>query len=139
MLPVLRIFPGWHSLSVEWGVEYTDQFEVWWDGLTAEEQDSIAVGVGLLRAHGPALRRPHSGSIRGSAYPNMRELVVQHAGHPYQVLYAFLRPPPGRHPADRWRQDGDERWYDVKVPLADRLYGEHLETLKREEHRRGAQ
>jgi hypothetical protein len=34
---------------------------------------------------------------------------------------------------------GDERWYDVNVPLADRLYDEHLETLKREEHRRDAQ
>jgi hypothetical protein len=123
---------------VEWEVEYTDQFEAWWDGLTAEEQDSIAVGVGLLRAHGAALRRPHSGSIRGSAYPNMRELVVQHAGHPYRVLYAF---DPRRVAILLIGGDktGDDRWYDVNVPLADRLYEEHLETLKREEHRRGAE
>src|SRR5678816_1823438 len=95
--------------------------------------DSIAVGVGLLRAHGPALRRPHSGSIRGSAYPNMRELVVQHAGHPYRVLYAF---DPRRIAILLIGGDktGDERWYDVNVPLADRLYEQHLETLKREEH-----
>jgi hypothetical protein len=25
---------------VEWEVEYTDQFEAWWEGLTAEERDS---------------------------------------------------------------------------------------------------
>ena len=34
---------------------------------------------------------------------------------------------------------GDDRWYDVNVPLADRLYEEHLEILKREEHRRGSE
>ncbi|MEH6672038.1 hypothetical protein [Halopseudomonas sp.] len=27
---------------------------------------------------------------------------------------------------------GDDRWYDENVPLADRLYDEHLEDLKRE-------
>ena len=27
---------------------------------------------------------------------------------------------------------GDKRWYDVNVPLADRLYDEHLEQLQRE-------
>jgi len=27
---------------------------------------------------------------------------------------------------------GDNRWYEVHVPIADRLYDEHLEELKRE-------
>lgn len=27
---------------------------------------------------------------------------------------------------------GNDRWYDEFVPLADRLYDEHVETLKRE-------
>ncbi len=27
---------------------------------------------------------------------------------------------------------GDGRWYDVNVPLADRLYDEHLEQLRKE-------
>jgi hypothetical protein len=27
---------------------------------------------------------------------------------------------------------GDDRWYDVHVPIADRLYDEHLVRLKRE-------
>ena len=73
-----------------------------------------------------------------SAYPNMRELVVQHAGRPSRVLYAF---DPRRVAILLIGGDKteDDRWYDVNVPLADRLYEEHLETLKREEHRRGAQ
>jgi hypothetical protein len=27
---------------------------------------------------------------------------------------------------------GNDRWYEQYVPLADRLYDEHLETLRRE-------
>jgi hypothetical protein len=27
---------------------------------------------------------------------------------------------------------GDDRWYDVNVPIADRLYDEHLVQLRRE-------
>ena len=29
-------------------------------------------------------------------------------------------------------QDGDNRWYDTNVPVADRLYDEHLEQLRKE-------
>ena len=27
---------------------------------------------------------------------------------------------------------GDNGWYDVKVPIADRLYDQHLDQLRRE-------
>jgi hypothetical protein len=27
---------------------------------------------------------------------------------------------------------GDDRWYERNVPIADRLYDEHLEALRRE-------
>jgi len=27
---------------------------------------------------------------------------------------------------------GDNRWYEVQVPIADRLYDQHLEQLRRE-------
>ena len=27
---------------------------------------------------------------------------------------------------------GDERWYEVNVPIADRLYDEHLPEIKKE-------
>ncbi len=29
-------------------------------------------------------------------------------------------------------RDGDDRWYDTHVPLADRLYDEHLEQVRKE-------
>ena len=49
--------------GLTWEVEFTDQFESWWNGLTEEEQDSVTVGVTMLRTAGPTLRFPYSSGI----------------------------------------------------------------------------
>lgn len=73
----------------EWEVEYTDEFGGWWDGLTEAEQVSVNAKVLLLQRFGPALSRPHADVIHSSRHPHRKELIVQHAGRPYRVLYAF--------------------------------------------------
>ena len=114
-----------------WEVEFTDEFEGWWAGLSEDEQESVAAVVGLLEDLGPALRYPHTSGIQGSRHGHLRELRIQHAGEPYRVLYAF----------DPWRtaillvggqKTGDKRWYDTHVPVADALYDAHLAQLKAE-------
>jgi len=61
----------------------------------------------------------------------MRELRIQHQGRPYRVLYAFdprrtaILPIGGD-------KTGEDRWYETNVPLADRLYDEHLELMRKE-------
>lgn len=114
-----------------WDVEYTDEFGGWWDRLTAEEQESVGYSVRLLEERGPHLGHPHSSDIRGSVYGQMRELRVQHEGRPYRVLYAFnpLRTGLLLIGGDK---TGDDRFYDRMVPLADRLYAEHLRELREE-------
>jgi hypothetical protein len=57
-----------------WEVEYTDEFEAWWDALTAEEQESVSATVELLERLGPDLRHPYSSGIEGSKHGRMREL-----------------------------------------------------------------
>jgi hypothetical protein len=61
----------------------------------------------------------------------MRELRIQHAGDPYRVLYAF---DPRRTAILLLggNKSGNDRWYEEYVPIADKLYDEHIETLKRE-------
>ena len=57
-----------------WEVEYTDEFEVWWNGLTEEEPIELDAKVWLLEQHGPVLPRPHSDVIDTSKHANMKEL-----------------------------------------------------------------
>ncbi len=37
-----------------WDIEYTDEFGEWWERLSAEEQESVAVSVQLLEERGPS-------------------------------------------------------------------------------------
>ncbi len=114
-----------------WEIEYTDEFGDWWSALSEEEQVSIAASVQLLEACGPHLGYPHSSGINGSRHSHMRELRTQHAGRPLRTLYAF---DPRRNAILLLGGDktGDDRWYAVHVPTADRLYDEHLAALKKE-------
>lgn len=117
-----------------WDVEYTDEFGEWWVGLTADEQDDVAVAVGLLESQGPHLRYPHSSGVQESRHGRMRELRIQHKGEPYRVLYAF-DPQRTAILLLGGNKTGQNRWYKEFVPKADDLYDDHLETLKTEESR----
>jgi hypothetical protein len=116
---------------VAWQVEYTEEFEGWWNGLTEEEQVAVDVKVRLLEEKGPSLQHPHSSGIKSSKHQHMRELIVQCHGEPFRVLYAF---DPRRTAVllIGGNKTGDNRWYEVFVPVADRLYEQHLAALKKE-------
>jgi hypothetical protein len=114
-----------------WEVEFTDEFECWWTSLDAEEQESLAASVELLRQLGPQLSRPHADVLQGSKHANMKELRTQHQGRPLRTLFAF---DPRRNAILLIGGDktGDKRFYQTMIPLADRLYDEHLEQLRKE-------
>lgn len=115
-----------------WEVEHTDEFARWWGTLDAEQED-VAAMVSLLEVRGPNLPYPYSSGIQGSRHAHMRELRVQSGGRPIRVFYAFnpLRTAILLIGGDK---TGDDRFYEAIVPLADRLYDEHLDELEREKH-----
>ncbi len=129
--PLTSSFLISYIANVEWEVEFTNEFGKWWNGLTEDEQVDVRARVDLLRDFGPALRRPHSGSINSSKHPNMKELIIQHAGRPYRVLYA-LDPRRCAILLIGGDKTGDDRWYEKFVPIADRLFDEHLAALRKE-------
>jgi hypothetical protein len=104
--------------------------------LTEDEQVSVAAYAPLLEERGANFGFPHSSGIyssgiNGSKHSHMRELRTQHLGRPYRTLYAF---DPLRNAILLIGGDktGDDRWYDVNVPIGDRLYDEHLQELRKE-------
>jgi hypothetical protein len=126
-----RLFLLWNTFAMAWQVEFTDEFEEWWNSLDDAEQEDIGASVMLLRERGPTLRRPHADLVTTSAYPNMKELRTQHGGRPYRTLFAF---DPRRVSILLIGGDktGNDRWYLEFVPQADKIYSEHLRQLEKE-------
>ena len=116
-----------------WEVEYTDEFLEWWNGISTAERDSVSNSVSLLIEYGVNLRYPKSSGIHSSRHSHMRELRPNDGRSPIRVFYAFdprrtsiLLILIGGH-----KTNGD-MFYRQYVPVADRLYDQHLEELRQE-------
>jgi hypothetical protein len=116
---------------VVWVVEYTDEFGEWWNGLTESQQDDTIAVVELLEESGPGLRFPRSSGITGSSHEHMRELRIQSGGNPIRVFYAF-DPRRAAILLIGGVKVGNKRFYDEYVPIADRLYDEHINQINKE-------
>lgn len=114
-----------------WQIEYTDEFVEWWNDLSQEAQKDVASVVGLLEEWGVCLDYPYSSKIKGARTGVLRELRIQSCGRHLRVLYAF---DPRRTALLLLGGDktGEKNWYEKYVTLADCLYEEHLEILRRE-------
>jgi len=119
---------------VVWQVEYTDEFGAWWDTLTEDERVRVTASAGLLERRGPSLPFPHSSGVGGSRHGHMRELRVQVGGRPIRVFYAF---DPRRVAILLIGGDktGRDDFYERLIPVADRLYDEHLAEIAAEANR----
>jgi hypothetical protein len=113
-------------------VEYTDEFAEWWETLDDGEQESVDVYVLLLEERGIALSYPYSSDVKGSRHGQMRELRIQHKGDPYRVFYAF-DPRRAAILLIGGSKAGNDQFYAKYVPLADRIYDDHLKALKKEQ------
>ena len=116
---------------MNWEVEYTDEFGDWWETLSETQQEDVRAIVQLLVEEGPRLPFPYSSGIKNSRHDHMRELRVQSGGNPLRVFYAF---DPRRTAILLIGGDktGNDRFYEIYIPKADKLYDEHLKELKEE-------
>ena len=111
-----------------WEIEFSSEFGAWWDGLSTEEQESVARGVKLLEAVGPALGRPHAETLaKMSKHSNMKELRIVHHGDAYRVLFAFDERRVGNLLLGG--RKADQKWYKGAVPKADKIFDKHLKSL----------
>jgi len=113
-----------------WQVQFTPQAERWYKALSAEDRNRITAAIERVQRTGPALGRPFVDSIKSSRYHNMKEM--RSSGGHLRALFAFDRNRRavvlvGGDKSGHWKG-----WYKENIPLADRLYGEHLRAMGRE-------
>ena len=113
-----------------WNIEATDEFNQWFAALSAAERISVARKVDLLEEVGPLLGRPDVDTIKGSRFPNMKELRIQHRGKPYRVLFVFDPRQTGILLVGG--RKGPKHWYRAHIALADEIYATYLKELKDE-------
>lgn len=120
-----------HGGGMKCEVEFTDEFENWWDRLGSDDQAAAGRVVNMLVRHGLALRHPRTSDIKSSRHGNMRELRVG-THPPIRIFYAF---DPRRtailliggyktHP---------ERFYREYVARADAIYDDYLREIRHEQ------
>ena len=116
-----------------WKVLETDEYQEWFETLDDAAKEDIRASVQVLSTIGPSLGRPQVDTLKGSRFPNMKELRVKSNGRPFRILFAF----------DRKRRavllvggnkasGGGKGFYSEMVPLADRLFADYLEAMKNE-------
>ncbi|MGH2559650.1 MAG: type II toxin-antitoxin system RelE/ParE family toxin [Thermomicrobiales bacterium] len=113
-----------------WEIEYTEQFDEWFQSLSQGERNRVIAAVNVLERSGPGLGRPFVDTPKGSRHANMKELRPR--GGNLRILFAFDPRRAailliGGDKSGRWRQ-----WYEEMIPIADDLYDEHLAILKEE-------
>jgi len=112
-----------------WEVEYTDEFLLWFEGLSDSEQEGISRVVEKLGRDEPGLGRPLVDTIRGSRFANMKELRppenlrILFAFDPRRTAILLI----GGNKTHQWI-----RWYEIIIPVADDLYEEYLAELELE-------
>src|SRR5271167_2241812 len=113
-----------------WEIELTDQAIEWLMSLNQEDRAAIAASIDLLEQLGPNLGRPAVDSIKSSRHHNMKEL--RSIGGNLHSLFCF---DPRRTAIVLLGGDktGDwAGWYERNVPLADDLYDDYLDEIRKE-------
>jgi len=116
---------------MNWAVRFHDEFEQEFLGLPEDTQDELLAAAKLLRDYGPKLGRPYVDTLKGSKYPNMKELRFNGGGGVWRVAFAF---DPQREAvllvAGNKSGGGEDRFYKQLIARADKRYAAHLGKIK---------
>jgi hypothetical protein len=123
----------------------TSQWEIFFDDKFAEEfanwpeavQDAVLSSLGKLRIFGPSLGRPSVDTLKGSSYPNMKELRVDADGGVWRIAFAF---DPKRRAilltGGNKTGISKDRFYSTLIRTADARYKRHLKGIGTESRKK---
>lgn len=72
-----------------WEIITTDVFDTWFLAQSEALREDVLATMTVLGEMGPKLGRPYVDTLKGSEFPNLKELRIQHAGTPVRALFAF--------------------------------------------------
>ncbi|MEB3308699.1 MAG: type II toxin-antitoxin system RelE/ParE family toxin [Snowella sp.] len=115
---------------MEWRVEFHEAFMLEFAELPEDVQDELLANSRLLEVFGAQLGRPHVDTLKGSTYPNMKELRFNTRDGVWRVAFAF---DPKRCAillvAGDKSGGSQQQFYKRLIRKADQRFREHLENL----------
>jgi hypothetical protein len=111
---------------MRWKTERTREFEEWWETLTEWEQQHVLSSLVHVEDSGPNTGRPTVDSVKGSRYPNMKEL---RATRTVRVFFAFDPRRVAILLIGGDKSGRTKRFYRRMVATADKIYEEHIDAL----------
>ena len=122
-----------YRIYMLWTVILSDEYEHWFHELLVQAQKAIATDLEVLKIMGPQLGRPYVDHVKGSRFPNMKELRTRVKGNLYRSLFAF----------DLERQavllvGGDKKgkkdrsFYQQLIARADSIFERHLQNQRKD-------
>ena len=96
--------------------------------MNLDERAGIATPIEMLERYGPELGRPYVDTLKGSKFPNLKELRVQHRRRPYRILFAF-DPRRNAYLILGGDKTGNRNWYVDAIPRAEAIYTQHLSEI----------
>lgn len=120
---------------MNWTILFHDTFVLEFQLLDEGLQNELLAHAKLLREFGPHLGRPTVDGLKGSAYPNMKELRFAWAGGVWRVAFAF---DPQRQAillvaGDKGSVD-QKRFYKRLITTADARFNEYLATSNKDKN-----
>jgi hypothetical protein len=117
---------------MSWAVEFGDEFEPEFDALPEAVRDELMAQARVLARFGPTLGRPWVDTLKGSRYPNMKELRFDASDGVWRVAFAF---DPQREAVLLVAGDksggGEKKFYKELIRKADGRFSAHLVRLKK--------
>lgn len=115
-----------------WNVLTTEVFDQWFLAQNEMLREDVLAMMGVLEEFGPHLGRPYVDILKGSVFPNMKELRIQHAGNPIRAFFAF---DPQRQAIILCAGDktgkNEQQFYRSMILRAESEYRNHLAKLER--------
>jgi hypothetical protein len=115
---------------MSWRVELLPEVSDWLAKLNQRDYEHNLIALKMLEDEGPRLGRPFVDHVKGSIFPNMKEL--RPLGGNLRLLFAF---DPERNAIVLVAGDKSNDWtdwYKRNIRIADQRFSAHLLRMKRE-------